>query len=300
MHTYSYADCLQRALKINWKIEDLLKGKSFNTQKKWLPPRLSACDSIEWLTEEEKRKLTHVEMGAYAHIFGYVEEFITPKVVKLAKDQQATEPVAFQALTNFAAEEVKHMTLFHQIREKVNQTLGVDLKLLSGEKETTNFVLSKNELSVVLLIACIEWFTQYHYLSAIKESGDLDPLTKNIFKAHWLEESQHAKMDHNEAIEIFDKMHPEERAEAIRDLIELLKAVDGLLQKQSAYDVENFSEYLGRTFSEKEGQDLYEKILKTKRWVFMESGITHPNFLEIFNYVTTASQRKQVEEALAA
>jgi hypothetical protein len=229
-----------------------------------------------------------------------VEEFITPKMIKLAGEHQPTHPQAFQALTNFAAEEVKHMTLFHRIRDKVNETLGTNLELLDGEKDVARFVLGKNEGAVLLLIAAIEWFTQYHYLSAIKDGDQLDPLTREIFKAHWLEESQHAKMDHNEAVRAFEKMNESQKDQAISDLIELVGAVDGLLQKQSQYDVTNLSRYLGRIFSETEKEEIYREILKTKRWVFIESGVSHPNFVELFNGVTNPEQRERVGRALAA
>lgn len=300
MKTYSYQDCLETSHRVNWRIEELLGGQDFDSSKTWLPQKLSGADGVSWLNSEEKRKLTHVEMGSYAHLFGYVEEFIAPKMTKLATEHEPEQAEAFQALTNFAAEEVKHMTLFHRLRDQVNGTLGTKLELLDGEKEVAHFVLGKNEGAVLLLIACIEWFTQYHFLSAIKDDGDLDPLTKRIFRAHWLEESQHAKMDHNEAIRAFSKMKPEEKEAAVTDLIELVQAVDGLLQKQSAFDVENFSRYLGRIFTQEEKDELYTEILKTKRWVFIESGLTHPNFVELYTYVTTPDQRERVGKALAA
>ena len=300
MQIYSYQACLDTSLRVNWRIDDLLGGREFNPEKNWLPPRLSAAAQVHWLNERDKRKLTHVEMGSYAHLFGYVEEFIAPKMVKLAGEHEPNQPVAFQALTNFAAEEVKHMTLFHRLRDKVNQTLSTELELLDGEKEVAHFVLGKNEGAVLLLIDSIEWFTQYHYLNAIHSDENLDELTKRIFQAHWVEESQHAKMDHNEAIYAFSKMDPNKKEEAVSDLIELVGAVDGLLQKQSAYDVANLSRYIGRIFNETERENLYREILKTKRWVFIESGVTHPNFVELFNYVTTPEQRERVSRALAA
>ena len=55
-------------------------------------------------------------MGAYAHLFGYVEEFIAPTMVTLARDFAIDNRPAFDALTNFAAEEVKHMHLFRELR----------------------------------------------------------------------------------------------------------------------------------------------------------------------------------------
>lgn len=300
MKTYSYQDCLDTSHRVNWRIEDLLGGRQFDPNKYWLPEKLTGAPNVPFLSPEERRKLTHIEMGSYAHLFGYVEEFIAPKMVHLAGVHEPTEPVAFQALTNFAAEEVKHMTLFRRVRDQVNRTLGTELKLLDGEKEVAHFVLGKNEGAVLLLIACIEWFTQYHYLSAIRDDGDLDGLTRRIFKAHWVEESQHAKMDHNEALLAFSKMTPEERDRAVDDLIELVGAVDGLLQKQSEYDVGNFSRYLGRIFHDEERQVLYREILKSKRWVFIESGVTHPNFVELFAGVTTPEQQERVGKALAA
>lgn len=300
MKTYSYQDCLATSHRINWRIEEVLGGNSFDLGKDWLPKRLSAAGNLPFLSSEEKRKLTHVEMGSYAHLFGYVEAFITPEVGKLASEQETQDEVAFHALTNFAAEEVKHMMLFRRVREMVNEHLGIPLQLIDGQKEVTQFVLNKNEGALLLLIACIEWFTQYHFLSAIKDNPDLDPLTHHIFRAHWLEESQHAKMDHNEAIRLFDRMNSTEREAAISDLIELVQAVDGLLQKQAQYDVSNFERYLGKGFSGEQLKTLQEEILATKRWVFIESGLTHPNFVELFNHVTTPEQRQMVQQGLAA
>lgn len=300
MKTYSYQDCLDVSHRVNWRIEELLGGREFDRNKTWLPQKLSGASQVTCLNDEEKRKLTQIEMGSYAHLFGYVEEFIAPKMTKLATEHEPEERIAFQALTNFAAEEVKHMTLFRRVRDQVNRTLGCKLQLLDGEKEVAQFVLGKNEGAVLLLIACIEWFTQYHFLSAIQDDDRLDPLTKRIFRAHWVEESQHAKMDHNEAIRCFAKMTSQEKETAMNDLIELVQAVDSLLQKQSGFDVENLSHFLGRIFSQEEKEELYREILKSKRWVFIESGLTHPNFTELFTYVTTPEQRERIAQALAA
>lgn len=90
---------------------------------------------------------------------------------------------------------------------------------------------------MLLLTSAIEWFTQLHYLGGFKDAGAPDPFTKRIFKFHWLEESQHARMDHLETVRAFGKMDDAEKDTAIDDLIELVVAVDGLLQKQTDFDV---------------------------------------------------------------
>src|SRR5437667_9513876 len=88
---YSYADCLEQSYKINWRITDVLGGREFDRSRRWLPAGLSGADGIRCLNEEEKIKLTHIEMGAYSHIFGYVEEFIAPMISTLALDFKIDE-----------------------------------------------------------------------------------------------------------------------------------------------------------------------------------------------------------------
>lgn len=298
MNDYSYQSCLETAYRVNWRIDEILADQSFDPLKPWLPPRLSGADSIECLTYEEKIKLTHVEMGSYAHIFKYVEEFIAPKMTTLADQHMGSKREAYEALTQFAAEEIKHMILFGKIRTLINQTLGFDLKLIDGEKEVAEVVLGKQNLAVLLLIDLIEWFTQYHYLDAMRNNELLDPLTQKIFRAHWLEEAQHAKLDHLEGVRAFSEMNSQEKEQAIEDWIELVRSIDSLLERQAKFDVENLAKYLGRAFTEAESKEIYSKVLKTKRWVFFESGYQHPNFQDLYQQVTTPAQREKISREL--
>jgi len=84
MSRYSYEKCLQRSYKVNWKIEDVLEGRRFDPDREWLPTALSGASGLNFLDADERRKLTHVEMAAYAHMFMYAEEFVAPMVVELA------------------------------------------------------------------------------------------------------------------------------------------------------------------------------------------------------------------------
>lgn len=299
MSKYSYADCLAQSYKVNWRIEEVLEQRRFDTARRWLPASLSGIAEITCLDEDEKRALTQVEMAAYAHLFGYVEEFIAPKVAALAGDHEVDGRDAFDALTNFAAEEVKHMNLFRQVRNLVDETLGFDVELVGGAQETARFVLAKSTGAVLLLTAAIEWFTQRHFIDAWRDDDGLDPLTRRIFRAHWLEESQHAKMDHNETLRAFENMDEAARDRAIDELIELVGAVDGLLQAQAALDVSNLEAYLGRGLGAARRRDVLHHVLRAKRWTFLGSGVTHPRFEELFLEVTTPAQRQRVGAALA-
>ena len=134
MPSYSYADCLEKSYQVNWTIDEVVKDQQFDPTQHWLPASLSGADGAGWLSDEEKRKLTHVEMGAYAHLFGYVEEFIAPQITTLALDFKVDHREGFDALTNFASEEVKHMNLFRKVRQMVDDRVGFPLELLGDQK----------------------------------------------------------------------------------------------------------------------------------------------------------------------
>jgi len=298
MVTYTYGGCIEQSYRVNWKIKDVLGPVDFDLDRPWLPAALSGGSGIFCLSPEEKRKLTQVEMGAYAHLFGFVETFIAPLMADLALDSQGENGEAFEALTNFASEEVKHIHLFREVCRRVDVRLGFPLKLVSGQIEVAHAFLSKNKGAVLLLTSAIEWFTQHHYLSSMSHSDELDPLTREIFRCHWMEEAQHARLDHLEALRLFKDMTAIERQEAVEDLIWLLVAVDGLLEQQAVLDVANLSRHLGRVFTEEERKEILVGLLKAKRHCFIESGVTHPNFLELFLSVTTSAQQARVQGAV--
>jgi P-aminobenzoate N-oxygenase AurF len=300
MSAYSYAECLQNSYRVNWKIADVIGGRHFDATRHWLPARLSGAGRVGCLTPAEKVKLSQVEMGAYAHLFGFVEEFIAPTMIALARDVAIDRREAFDALANFAAEEVKHMNLFREVRASVDGTLGFPLALLRGAPDVARAVLAKHTGAVLLLTAAIEWLTQLHYLSCFEADESLDPFTKHIFKSHWLEEAQHARMDHLETLRAFRTMSEAEKDRAIDDLIDLVAAVDGLLQTQAKLDVDNLQACLWRRLGMAEREEIYAAVLLAKRYTFIESGVTHPNFVDLFAAVTTPAQRQKVQQALGA
>jgi hypothetical protein len=250
---------------------DVLGGRRFDATRRWLPARLSGADRIACLGPAEKLKLTQVEMGAYAHLFGYVEELVAP---------------------------IKHMMLFREVRDGVDATLGFSLALLPDAREVARAVLGKRRAAVLLLTSAIEWLTQLHYLTCFQDDPTLDPLTQQVFRAHWLEESQHTRVDYLETLRAFRQLSEPEKDRAVDDLIELLGAVDGLLQAQARLDVQNLQACLWRQLGEAERDQVYFGVLGAKRYAFIESGVTHPGFQELLGLVTTPAQRQRLQDAL--
>lgn len=142
-------------------------------------------------------------------------------------------------------------------------------------------VLEKSTWAVMALIYEIELFTQEHYKQSIEPDEDLSELYKDVFLYHWKEEAHHAFLDALEWPRHDAKITPGERDKAVHELIELVGAVDGFLQKQSESDVRYFIENSSRSFSDEKIACINDSVLGAYRWQYIFSGVEHPRFQEL-------------------
>ena len=83
----------------------------------------------------------------------------------------------------------------------------------------------------MLALTCyIELFVLAHYGESIEADAEVSELWRDAFLYHWREESQHAIIDELEWQRGHAKLSSEKRKRAVSDLIELMGAVDGLVQ----------------------------------------------------------------------
>jgi hypothetical protein len=75
--TDRYARCIAVSKRIRWEIdEDVIRGRRFDFDKKFLPDGLSKVNEIDFLGDSEKRFLSQIQGRTYANIFGLVERII--------------------------------------------------------------------------------------------------------------------------------------------------------------------------------------------------------------------------------
>jgi hypothetical protein len=74
---------------------------------------------------------------------------------------------------------------------------------------------------------------------------------------------------------------------------------DGILQNQSAADVDYFLELCNRSFTDDEVQRIKDCVLRGYRWQYIFSGVEHPRFQTLYHELTTEDQRQRVSAALA-
>ncbi len=144
----------------------------------------------------------------------------------------------------------------------------------------------------------IELFTQAHYRQSIDPDGELSELYKDVFLFHWKEESQHAILDELEWQREDARLAEPQREQAVTDLIELVAAVDGILQMQSAADVDYFLRVCGRAFGGREVQQIRDTMLKAYRWQYIVSGVQNERFQKILGGMITGAQMQRIGAAL--
>lgn len=295
-----YAKCIEVSKRVRWDIDqDVIRGRKFDFSQKFLPDGISQVDQLKFLSNDEKRLLSQVQGRTYANMFGFVERFITAKVLETTKDHWLGDQTALEALIRFSDEELKHQALFRRIEEMMAEGMPEGYKFLPDSDEVATAVLSNSSWAVLALILEIELFTQEHYKQSIEPEENLSELYKDIFLFHWKEETTHAMMDEMEWPREDAKLSPAERDRAVDELIALVADVDGILQNQGRVDVDYFMKICKRSFSDEEAQRLVQIVLQAYRWQYIFSGVEHPRFQKLYNQLTTEEQRQRVGTALA-
>jgi hypothetical protein len=145
----------------------------------------------------------------------------------------------------------------------------------------------------------IELFTQTHYLESIANNTGLSELFKDVFLFHWKEESQHAILDELELVRHDGEVTAAERDRAVDEFIELVAAVDGILQGQAKADAEYFAATCGRAVGEDELRAIQAAFLKAYRWQYIHSGARQPHFGKVLSRLITDAQGQRIQAALA-
>lgn len=296
--TYSYPACIEVSKRLRWDIDkDVIRGRESDFLQKFLPDGISKVNQLDFLNQDERRLLSQIQERTYANMFGFVERFITAKILEFTQDHWLGDQIALEALVRFCDEELKHQELFRRVEKMMADGMPEGYKLLSEPNEFAGAVLGKSTWAVMALIFGIELFTQEHYKQSIEPEENLSELYKDLFLFHWKEETTHAIMDQLEWPRLDEKLTPAERDKAVGELIELVAAVDGILQAQSAADVEYFLKVCKRSFSEEETGRIKAGVLRAYRWQYIFSGVEHPRFTRLLEGLTTAEQRQRLAEA---
>ena len=295
-----YARCIESSKRVRWDIEkDVIRGRHFDAAHKFLPDGLALADAFTTLSADEKRFVSQIQGRTYANVFGLVERFINAKVLELSEDHWFGDQIALEALVRFSDEELKHQALFRRIDTMVGDVLPGGYRFDVDDNAVARAVLGKSTWAVLALTLDIELLTQLHYRQSIDPDTGLSGLFKDVFLFHWKEESQHAILDELEWVRHDAELTAEKRDQAVDEFIELVAAVDGILQAQAKADASYFAAKCGRAVHEVEARAVNAAFLKAYRWQYIHSGAQHPHFGKVLSSLITEDQGGRIQSALA-
>ncbi|MGO9059545.1 MAG: hypothetical protein ACLQU2_19505 [Candidatus Binataceae bacterium] len=295
-----YARCIQSSKRVRWDIdEDVIRGRRFDAAHKFLPDGLSLAGDFTSLSPDERRFVSQIQGRNYANIFGLVERFINAKVLELSRDHALGDQLALEALVRFSEEELKHQELFRRIDAMVGEVLPCGYRFDVDPDAVARAVLGKSTWAVLVLTLDIELFTQLHYRQSIDPDVELSELFKDVFLYHWKEESQHAILDELELVRHDATLTAEERDRAVDEFIELITAVDGILQARAAADAGYFANKCSRRVEVDEMRPIEAAFLAAYRWQYIHSGAQHPRFVKVLSGLISESEGQRIQAALA-
>jgi hypothetical protein len=297
--TMRYAKCIENSKRIRWDIDrDVIRGRSLDFKRKFLPDGLSMAARLSFLTELEKRTFSQVQGRTYANMFGLVERFIGAKMLEVSRDHWMGDQVALEALVRFTDEELKHQELFRRMEAMTAEGMPAGYTFLPQPNDVAQAVLASSTWAVLGLTCLIELFTQVHYRTSIEPDANLSELWKDVFMYHWREESQHAILDELEWIREDAKLDAKARDKAVDDLIGLVGAVDGIVQMQAKADAEYFLAILGRPLGNDQRMAVRDAFLKAYRYQYIVSGVQEERFSKILGGLITPAQGERIGKAL--
>ena len=295
-----YAKCIEVSKRIRWDIDrDVIRGRQFDFNKKFLPDGLSMVARLPFLSDEDRRTFSQVQGRTYANMFGLVERFIGAKILEVSREHWLGDQVALEALVRFTDEELKHQEMFRRLETMAGEGMPAGYAFLPQPNDVAKAVLASSTWAVLGLTCLIELFTQAHYRSSIAPDQELSELWKDVFLFHWREESQHAILDEMEWMRENAKLTAKQRDKAVDDLIGLAGAVDGILQMQARADSEYFLTLAGRPMNAEQQAAIGDAFLRAYRFQYIVTGVQDERFNRILGSMITESQAARIGEPLA-
>jgi len=294
-----YEKCMLNARKVNWDIDkDVIRFRKLSHHEKYLPDGLAGVGQLAFLASSDARFMSRVQGRTYAYIFGLVERFINAKVLELGNDHALGDQQALQALVQFSQEEMKHQELFRRVERLAAEAMPDGYVMSADPDAVAEVVLSKSTWSVLALTCHIEIFTQVHYRESIRPGTDISPLFADIFRYHWLEESQHAMLDELEWQRVHAGCTAKDVDEGVSDFIDLVVAVDGILQAQSQADAAYFLANCDGQYDARQTEEIEAGVLRAYRWQYIVSGAGVERFQKALAQKVTDEQMQRIMTAL--
>jgi hypothetical protein len=300
-HNYDYGSTHRQALRINWQIEDIIGGdKTLDFQKPFLPETWVDAAAFDFLSGTEQLTVNHIRSHSYLYLFGLVEEYILPFLVDHTRTRiHRARHEEIQALLHFAEEESKHIELFQRFGSEFHAGFGCPCEVIGPADAIARAILSKSPLGVALSILQIEWMTLLHYVASVRDHSGIDPQFASLLRHHWMEESQHAKLDTLMVAALAQDLSEPDIEQGIDDYLAIGGMFDEAFGQQVELDLAALTRATGRQLSASEVERYRAVQRQSYRKTFLTSGMRYSKFLSALTDLTPDGARKVTEVAAA-
>lgn len=276
---YDYESCVRASEKVSWAIDDVMpRGTRLDFTRPFLPRALAGRDTHAFLDARAERVLNQINGNAYLNLFALVEEYILALMMQHARAELFGDHDAVRALLRFADEEAKHQKLFQRYGDAFRRDSGYATEVLRGASDVANVVLSKSPIAVMMVTLHLEIMTQAHYVECVRDDDTIDPFFSKLLRMHWLEESQHARIDALELDKLLRLATRGQIEQAFTEYLELVSAIDALLAEQAEMDERVLARALERTFEASERAAIVASQHAGYRRTFLTFGMTNAMF----------------------
>ena len=298
-HTYDYGTTYRQALRINWQIEDIIGGeRGLDFQHPFLPETWVDATALDFLSAPEQLTVNHIRSHSYLYLFGLVEEYILPFLVDHTRTRIHTaEHEEIRALLHFAEEESKHIELFQRFGREFHAGFGRPCEVLGPPDAIAKAILSQSPLGVALSILQIEWMTLLHYVASVRDNGSIDPQFASLLRHHWMEESQHAKLDILMVASLAQGLREQEIYQGIDDYLTIGGMFDEAFGQQVELDLTALTRATGRQLSGSDAERYRTVQRQSYRKTFLTSGMRYSKFVGTLTELSPEGARKVAEVA---
>ena len=295
-HDFNYEATLASSLRAQWQLDDVLReDQDLDFSRNFLPESLARTAQLSGLNAFEQKTLNQIAAHEYLVMFAVVEEFILPFLLDHARPHLLDDDWRVRALLNFASEEAKHIHLFKRFHAAFVRGFPVECQMIGPSEAIGAGILRHDPLAVGLVILMIEWMTQQHYLGSIKDNGDIDPLFKSLMRNHWIEESQHAKLDTLIVDALAEGRSEAEIDKAVDEVFEIATFLDGGLKSQAEFNVEALERAINQTVLNRE--EIIAQQHQAARWTYIGSGLVHERFKATVENISPKAAARFAEAA---
>jgi hypothetical protein len=131
----------------------------------------------------------------------------------------------------------------------------------------------------------------------VKDDRSIDPFFVKLLHHHWLEESQHARIDALELDKLVSDASPAQIETGVQDYLDLIGAFDGLLLQQAEMDARSLATASGRSFDAAQTAAIVTAQHAGYRHTFLVYGMKNASFAEALKKISPDGFARVTERA---